>query len=141
MSNSLPGFNTLLYVSIDGGASYTEVLELRDLKVKRAAKMMDATSHSSAGDEEYKPGLRGWTASAEALRIFADAGQNVIAAALAAGTRLKLRDYPSGVGSGKPKREGFMYIEDMDENSPISDLIATNISIRGDGPLVDGVQP
>jgi len=138
-SNSTAGFNATIEVSTDGGANYIPVLEVRDFKIKRGQKLMDATSHSSGGDEEHKSGLRNWSATAEALRVYGDAGQDAVEAALN-GAELKIRYRPKGSGAGKPQKIGSILIEDFEESAPNSDLIATNITFRGTGPLVSSAQ-
>lgn len=139
-SNASAGFNAVIEVSTDGGTVYTPVLEVRDFKLKRGRKLMDATSHSSGGDEESKPGNRNWSATAEALRVHSDAGQGVVEAALESGAELKIRYRPKGTGAGRPQKIGSILIEDMEEAAPNSDLLATNISFRGTGPLVTSNQ-
>jgi predicted secreted protein len=140
MSGSIAGYNGVLFVSPDSGTTWHAVGELKDVQFKRTAKMLDATTHASAGDEDFIPGNRGWTATASYLAVYSDAGQTDIAAALTPGTKLKARFDPVGTAVGKPRREGFCFIEDFTEKAPTSDIVAVDITLRGAGALTLSTQ-
>lgn len=139
-SQSIAGYNGVMYVSTDAGSTWTAVGELRDVKIKIANKMLDATSHSSGGYSNNNPGNQEWSATVGQLAIFADAGQVVVAAAVAGKTRLKFRFDPAGTATGKPRREGFGYIADWEESQPLGDLETQDLSITGDGQLTLSTQ-
>ena len=73
MSQAIAGYNGIGYLSPDGGTTWVPVIEMKDVTLKRTTKMLDATSHSSSGHEDYVPGVSGWTGTVAALTVFADA--------------------------------------------------------------------
>jgi hypothetical protein len=135
-----PGYLGVLAVSTDGGSTYNPIGELTDMDVTITTKMLDATSHSSGGAEEYVPGNTGWTATAKALAVYSDTAQSAIQAALTPKTKLKFRIDPVGTTVGLPRRVGDGFIESWKEAEPASNLVAVDLSIRGTGPLVFSTQ-
>lgn len=139
-SQSLAGYNGVMYVSTDGGTTYHAVAELQDVKLKVSNKMFDATSHNSAGVADYKYGNQDWTATVGSLAIFGDAAQSAILNAVLGKLLLKFRFDPAGTGSGLPRREGFGLIQDWEETQPNANLETTSLTIQGTGPLVVSTQ-
>jgi predicted secreted protein len=139
-TQSIAGYNGVFSVSPDGGTTWTAVGELQDVTLKLATKMLDATSHASAGNEEYTPGNTNWTATVQALAIFADVAQAAITAALTPKTKLYFRFDPAGTATGKPRRQGYGYIEDWEEKEPNAELETVNLTIRGTGILAFSTQ-
>jgi predicted secreted protein len=140
VTGSVAGYNGVLSISPDGGTTYHVFGEVTDVSLKFTLKTLDATSHSSAGHEEFIPGNDGWTGTAKGLSVVADAGQTDIAAALAGKTKLKFRFDPYGTAVGKPRREGFGFITDFQEDQPNTNLVAINVSIQGTGALTFSTQ-
>jgi hypothetical protein len=139
-SQSIAGYNGVAYVSTDGGSTYHAYAELQDVKLKIDNKMLDATSHSSAGFSEYKYGNQTWTATIGSLAVFGDAGQAAVMAAIINKTQLKFRFDPAGTGSGLPRREGFGLLQTVEEAQPNADLDTEALTIQGTGALVISTQ-
>lgn len=139
-TQSIAGYNGVMYVSTDGGNTYTAVGELQDVKLKLSTKMLDAASHSSGGYEDYTPGLQGWTATVTALAIFGDAGQAAIMNALVNKTKFYFRFDPAGTASGKPRRTGSGYVQDWEESQPNEQLETMQLTIQGCGALTIATQ-
>ena len=139
-SNSIAGYNGVVYVSSDGGTTWNAIGELQDVKLKVETKMLNATSHASGGWEESKAGNNSWSATAQALLVTSDVAQAAIEAAVIAKTLLKFRFDPYGTTTGKPRREGFGFIQSYEENQPVADLETAAITITGSGALVLSTQ-
>lgn len=139
-TGALPGYLGVLSISTDGGTTYNPIGELTDVTLKFAQKMLDATSHASAGAEEFVPGNSGWTGTAKALSVFADTAQAALAGVLSGKTKCKFRFDPVGTNTGKPRREGFGYISDWQEDQPNTNLVALSLSIQGTGVLTFSTQ-
>ena len=137
---SIAGYNGICYVSTDGGTTYNPIGELQDVKLKIDSKMLNASSHASAGWEESKPGLNVWSATASALLVTSDAVQASLEAAIIAKTLLKFRFDPYGTATGKPRREGFGYLQAYEETQPTADLETAAFTIQGSGALVISTQ-
>ena len=134
-TQAIAGYNGVMYVSPDGGTTWNPVAELQDVTLKITTKMLDATSHASAGHEEYVPGNDNWTATVSALDIFTDAGQGNITAAITPKTKLQFRFDPKGTSTGLPRRFGYGYVESWEEKQPNAELEVVNITLRGTGAL------
>ena len=72
MSQAIAGYNGIGYLA-RRGHHLVPIIEMKDVTLKRTTKMLDATSHSSSGHEDYVPGVDGWTGTVAALTVFADA--------------------------------------------------------------------
>lgn len=140
-SQAIPGYNGIVSVSTDGGSTYVPVGEMRNCTLNIKVDALDGTSHASGGHKNRIPGLDEWDATVEVLAIFSDAGQAAITAALVAHTRLKFRFDPAGAASGKPRREGFGFFSSWSEKEPTGELVATDLTITGDGELAFSTQP
>lgn len=139
-SQSIAGYNGILSVSTDGGVTWLPVGELREVKLKVSTKMMDATSHSSGGFENAKPGNQKWTATVDELAVFSDTGQAALNAAVSAKTRLKFQFDPAGQATGLPRRVGFGFVADWEEAQPNADLVTEQLTLDGDGQLTFSTQ-
>lgn len=140
-TQAVPGYNGLMYVSSDGGSTYVKIGELKDVTISFDIDELDGRSHDSGGYYDPVFGSRKWTADAEALNIFSDAGQAAITAALFAATTLFFRFDPAGTSTGKPRRVGSGVITSWQETQPNSDLSAVKIKIAGKGALTFSTQP
>lgn len=140
VTQSIAGYKGVLSVSSDGGTTYNPVGELTDVDITFTQKMLDATSHSSAGAEEYVPGTSGWVATAKTLAVYSDTAQAAVIAALTPKTKLFFRFDPVGTSVGLPRRVGAGFIESFKEASPNTNLVAIDISIRGTGVLTFSTQ-
>lgn len=139
-TQSIAGYNGVGYLSPDGGTTWVPIIEMKDVTIKRTTKMLDATSHSSGGHEDYVAGVDGWTATVAALTVFSDASFTDIEAAYAAKTKLDFRFDPAGTASGKPRYQGFGLLEDLEEKLPNLDLVEFTATIRGLGVLTYSTQ-
>lgn len=136
---SLPGFNAKLAVSTDGGTTYTDIGELREVTLTLEADEIDATSKDSGSWREFIPGLKQWGGSAAGLYLQANAGQDAVYNALVNGTTVKLRFRPRA-GAGNDQFIGDAIITSYEPSAPLDDAIAVNIAFRGTGALVNSVQ-
>lgn len=139
MTQAIAGYNALLFLSQDGGTTYLQIGELRDVTLHKATDAIDATSHQSGGWREFNPGLSEWDASAESLYVDADAGQDAVYNALVNKTVLKFRMTPK-TGTGLEKFEGDGFLMDWELTGPLDDAAAVSIEIRGTGVPVKGTQ-
>ena len=139
MSEAIAGYVGVAYISTNG-TDFDPIIELKDVTIKRTTKMLDATSHSSGGEEDYIPGVRGWTATANSLTVFSDASNEAKENGYNGRTRFKFRFDPAGTDTGKPRFEGYGYIEDLENKFPNLDLVEDTISIRGSGVLAYSTQ-
>jgi hypothetical protein len=140
-TQAVAGFNSRFYTSPDGGTTWHEVGEMTDIKKKRTVKMLDATSHTSAGDEEYIPGTRGFTGTATVLAVASDVGQIDLRNAITPGTKLKIRVDPYGSVTGRARTEGFAFVEDFEESGPNAGIVGGQISLRGTGAVTETTVP
>lgn len=139
-TQAIAGFVGRVYISVDGGNTYVEMDEVTDIKLSRKTKMLDATSHASAGDEDYIAGTRGWTATIAELYIPAGTASVNLVAAQTAGTRCKFRFDPSGTTGGKERWSGDGFISDWDYNGPNAAPAISNVTVQGAGPLTKSTQ-
>lgn len=139
-TQAVPGYNGLVYVSSDGGSTYTKIGELKNVTLSFNIDELDGRSHDSGGYYDPVFGSRKWTADAEVLNIVTDAGQAAIVAALSGATTLFFRFDPYGTAVGKPRRTGSGVITSWDETQPNSDLSACKIKIAGKGALTFSTQ-
>ena len=135
MSQAIAGYNGIGYLSPDGGTTWVPIIEMKDVTLKRTTKMLDATSHSSSGHEDYIPGVDGWTGTVGALTVFSDASTADIESFYSGKAQLQFRFDPAGTLAGKPRYTGTGYIEDLENKLPNLDLVEHNVSIRGIGTL------
>lgn len=138
-TQAIAGYNALMYISTDGGTTYNKVGELKDVTLTVERETIDATSHDSGGWKENIAGLGSWSASAEALYVDADAGQDAVYNALVNGTLAKFRFLPK-TGTGLEKFEGDGRIVSWELAGPNDDAAAVSIEIEGSGALTKGVQ-
>jgi len=139
-TQAIAGYNGVGYISPDGGTTWIPIIEMKDVTLKRTTKMLDATSHSSGGHEDYIPGVDGWTATVGALSVFSDASFAAFEAAYAAKSTLKYRFDPAGTATGKPRYQGDGVLEDLEEKLPNLDLVEFTATIRGKQTLVYSTQ-
>jgi predicted secreted protein len=139
-TQSIAGYNGRMYISTDGGSTFIEFGELKDVTLSVKTDMGDATSHASAGWKDKKPLNSEWSAKASGLKVTTDAGQAAIVSALTGKTRCKFRFDPDGTTVGLPRRNGDGYIADWQETQPNNDLEAVDITIDGAGALTFATQ-
>jgi hypothetical protein len=139
-TQSIPGYEGVGYISPDGGTTWVPIIEMKDVTLKRTTKMLDATSHSSGGHEDYIPGVDGWTATIGALTVFSDASYADFEAAYAAKTKLRFRFDPAGTATGKPRYEGDGILEDLENKLPNLELVEHTATIRGKNTLAFSTQ-
>jgi predicted secreted protein len=140
VTQAIAGYIGKVYVSDDGGSTYVEVGETRDVKFNNQQGMFDATSHGSGGNKEVIPGIRDWSATIGALYVSSDVAQDKLASAVAAGTKLKFRFDPEGTATGKERFAGDGYLTNFELSYPNADLITENVQITGSGALVKSTQ-
>lgn len=139
-SKAIAGFKAFLDVSADGGATFERIGELREWTLTEEMEPIEVTSHDTAPDREFIPGLRQFTGSAEALYINPNVGQDIVRAALRGSQELKARFFPT-VGSGAERLDGDILITNHEQSKPNDDAAAVAIEIQGNGPLVPVTQP
>ena len=138
-TQAIAGYNALLYISDDGGTTYSKIGELRDVTINVNLDAIEATSHDSGGWREFLPGLSQWGASAEALYVDADAGQDKVFSALDGKSTVKFRFTPK-TGTGLEKFEGDGIITSWELSGPNDDAAAVSIEIQGTGALSKSTQ-
>ncbi len=139
-TQAIAGYNGRVYLSSDGGVTFNEILELRNVTIKVQTEVLDATSHSSNGAKEITVGPQSWSASADGLYAPAGAGQLALINAVLNKTLCQFRFDPSNTGAGKERFTGSGYITNWENAQPTSDFSAENLEITGSGLLVRAVQ-
>lgn len=139
-TNSIAGYKARVYVSVDGGGTYPEVLELKDVTLTIQTDVLDATSHSSNGWKENKAGNKSWSAKAGALMVQADPGQLAAINAALAGNTCKFRFDPEGTTVTLARYTGDGIFSNVEFSGPQSDLAGASFEITGSGPLVKAAQ-
>lgn len=139
-TQSVAGFNGVMSVSPDGGTTWHPVGELTDYEVSWTQTMINATSHASGGHAEKIAGVDDWSATINALYIFADAGQADIQTALTSNAVLQFRFDPNGTGTGKPRITGTGIPSAWKVKSPLADINGMSCTVAGTAPLVWSIQ-
>lgn len=138
-TQALPGYNAKLAVSTDGGSTYTDVGELRDVTLTLEADEIDATSKDSNGWREFIQGLKKWGGTAAGIYLQANVGQDALYNALVNGTTVMLRFRPKS-GVGNDQFIGTAVVTHYEPAGPLDNAIAVNITFRGTGALANSVQ-
>lgn len=134
-SQSVAGYNGIVYVSFDGGTTYNAIGELQDAKLKIDLKALNSTSHNSAGWGSVKAGNSNWSATLQALYVAGDTAQAGLQAAAIAKTLVYYRFDEYGTATGKPRKSGSGYITSLEVSQPNEDLEIISITVQGDGAL------
>lgn len=137
-SQAIPGFSATVAVSTDG-TQYNKIADLQDVTLDLTANEIDVSSHDNNGWASTILGLKKWSATAAALYIAEDVGQDAVYDALVNGTTIKLQFRPK-VGTGLPEFTGDARITNWSLAGPNDGAAAINISISGDGPLTKADQ-
>ena len=138
-TGSVAGYNGKMAISIDGGSTYLTIAELQSYDLASSQATEDATSHDSAGWEEFIAGRKGWTLSANALFIEADQAQINARVMLENGTLCKLRIRPQ-TGTTKDQYTGDGFVTSWKQTGPNTEPLAVAFEIKGSGALVKSAQ-
>lgn len=138
-TQAIAGFVGKLYVS-DDNITFVEVGELKDYEISIQTNTIDATSHASAGFEEYIMGLASWSGTIGAIYISSDSAQDKLDTAVANKSKLYFRFDPEGTGAGKDRWSGTGILPDWKLSSPDKDLAVRNVTVKGSGALVKSAQ-
>lgn len=128
------GFSGKVFISTDGGSTYTAIGECREAKLKIKQKDVDATSFDSAGWSEFIPGLKEWEVDTESLYLYGNAAQDALYNSLVGGSTVKIRLLPKN-GAGNKGYEGNAFVSDWEINYKAEDAVVLSASFRGTGPL------
>jgi predicted secreted protein len=141
-STAIAGYNGLVYVSSDGGTTFTQVAQLTGVTLTVTADMLDATTKSTAaaGWKAKQPGLLDWNAAAKSLRAANDAANSLLYSVLVGRSLVSFRFDPENTATGKPRYAGDGYLKDWKEDSQAADLTKIDITIEGNGPLALSTQ-
>lgn len=139
-TQAIAGYVGKVYESIDGGANYREIGEMRNFTKRIKQDMINADSHSGGGDHDAIPGIRSWDADAECLYVSSDAAQDEIDTAIANRTKVKFRFDPEGTAAGKDRWSGDGFWEDAEIQDPTGDAAVRNMKIHGVGAFTKSTQ-
>lgn len=129
-TEALQGYKGKVRLSTAYGETPAELGELREFSVMIEADEIDVTSHQSSGDSEVIIGKIAWSATAQALHIQGNAGQQALFDVLTNRTKVDFEFYPTG-SPGEGYLFGQGYIDEWENSAPGADALATDIGIVG----------
>lgn len=134
------GLNGKAYISEDGGTTYVEIGNLTNVNVEETTDMQDSSDNSTQY-RTFLPGLGAWTATADAFFNASDAGQTDVKQALNGKTLVDFK-FVDESGTANQQWKGKGYISGRTLNLVNLDgPIASNLTITGNGALVQSAQP
>jgi predicted secreted protein len=140
-TQAIAGYKGTLRISTDGGTTFLNVAEIKDVEINYNSDSIDATSHDSAGSKEFIYGLSEWGLTAGALYVDGDAQQVTLFDAIANKTILDVELRPAGATSGKKQYKGKVLITNWKEASPNADAAMLNVEMKGTAALTRSNQP
>lgn len=131
MSEALQGYKGKIRASTSStGGPVTEIGELRNFNLFVEVAEIDVTSHQSSGDEEVIMGKVAWSATADALHIQANAGQQVMFDVLNNRTPVEFQFQPTGEST-----DGYLtgtgYVDEWGFGGPNEDAAVVDLGIVG----------
>ncbi|MFK7695406.1 phage tail tube protein [Paenibacillus sp. HJGM_3] len=140
MTQAIAGFSGKVFISTNGGSTYSAVGEMRDATLSISNGEIDVTSFDSSGWAEYIPGLKEWEVDTEGLYVYADAGQSALYNALVNNTVVKVRLLPKNT-TGQTGYQGDAFITSWEVNNTTDDAVSISASFRGTGALTTYTAP
>jgi len=136
-SSAIPGFEGHVFVSTDGGTTFTKLCELREVTLTVERDTIDVTSHCSNGWKDNITGNAMWNASADALYVQTDAPQNALWDALISRDSLLFQFIPKGENAqtGDQIWQGTGIITSYELSLPNDDASAVSVEILGQGEI------
>lgn len=122
----------LLYLSFDGGSTYTRAPRIVDFDFELNRDEVEETSHDSQGFREYQSGLADQMLNFSMIYDDTDPTFLQMQDSIDAGNTIAFRLVPY-VGSGLPQREGTGFFTSLSESYPLDGMQTVDGSMRVSG--------
>lgn len=133
-TSAIAGFNAQVFISTNGGSTYTAIGETRDATLSITNNEIESTSFDSSGWMEVIGGLKEWEVSTESLYVYSNAGQSALYSSFVAGTSVKIRILPKNT-AGLTGYVGDAIINSWEINMVPDDVISLSVGFKGTGTL------
>ena len=134
MSNAFAGYNGKIYISNDGGSTYTAIGEVTDMKLSAKMDDMDVTSFDSVGWKEAIPGLKEWEADTSALYLYSNVGQDTLYNVLISSSIIQIRLLPK-TGTGNKGYQGNCFVNTWEINNKVDGPVELSANFKGTSAL------
>lgn len=123
----------ILSIKAAADPTFTPVGCMQSKNLNRSRDVVDLSCDDTPNDRKVAPTQRSWSIAGAAIYVFDDAGQLKLEEAFASNAAydVKLSD---GV-SGRPEFTGQGFVTDMSLGGQTNQVVTTNVTIEGDGPL------
>jgi predicted secreted protein len=131
----------LAQTSVGLTGAQVQVLGLTDWEINRKAKNIDSTTTDDLGDESNLNSTRSWDATAKYAYIDTDTSQatNILNSISSAQAAVQWNFFPDAV-LGRGAWSGKAWVTGYKLSGGVGKLFALDITLKGTGPLIFGVQ-
>lgn len=140
--HKIQGYKAQVGYTTTSGGAVTNFASLQNFDVSVKTDQIDASDHDGQGWKNKLPGLSEWTATAKKIYIEGGQSDEDILSALTGKTLVYFTFFPEvgTVGGGERTYTGQGYIVDFKHAGQNNDAEAIDLTIMGDGPLVETPQ-
>ena len=120
------------------GSTYVVVNKCKDITLSRSGDAIDTTNNDDAGYTSNEAGFRDQELSFSFVSFDVDTnttGQGFIKKQYEANSKIAVRIYPEGSGTGKPQYIGSGTITKFDDATPTKDVRGYSVTIKISGAL------
>jgi len=141
MASVFQGYKSQLWLSFDGGSTYTKLAKISTLSPDFSREKIDCSNHDNNGSKEYLPGLKDCDLGVEYFLIdTGDATQAAVETAYVNGTDFLVKIYPLP-GSGLRQWSGPFFCSKYSNSGNVSDGYKVSATFSQRGDIAPGTQP